>query len=208
MGNELTRANALSEINQQRRLLESMSELARIGSWRVDLKGQKISWSKVTREIHEVDSDFEPDLATAINFYKQGYSRDHINELVRKGMEEGAAWNTELQIVTAKGKEVWVAAMGQPELENDKVFALFGTFQDIDDRVRSTLMLKQEKERAESAAKAKSAFLANMSHEIRTPMNSVIGILELLDQGPLSDTQHAQLSLAKTSAQEIGRAHV
>ena len=205
VGNELTRANAFSEINQQRRLLESMSELARIGSWRVDLKRQQISWSKITREIHEVESDFEPSLETAINFYKKGKGRDQIRELVRKGMEEGAAWNTELQIVTAKGKEVWVAAMGQPEIENGKVVSIFGTFQDIDDRVRSNLMLKQEKEKAESAVKAKSAFLANMSHEIRTPMNGVIGILEMLGQGPLTDSQTSQLLLAKTSAQGLLR---
>lgn len=205
VGNELTRANAFSEINQQRRLLESMSELARIGSWRADLKRQQISWSKITREIHEVESDFEPSLETAINFYKKGKSRDQIRELVRKGMEEGAAWNTELQIVTAKGKEVWVAAMGQPEIENGKVVAIFGTFQDIDDRVRSNLMLKQEKEKAESAVKAKGAFLANMSHEIRTPMNGVIGILEMLGQGPLTDSQTSQLLLAKTSAQGLLR---
>jgi signal transduction histidine kinase/ligand-binding sensor domain-containing protein/CheY-like chemotaxis protein/HPt (histidine-containing phosphotransfer) domain-containing protein len=36
------------------------------------------------------------------------------------------------------------------------------------------------KDRAESAARAKSQFLANMSHEIRTPMNGVIGMTELL----------------------------
>ncbi len=40
--------------------------------------------------------------------------------------------------------------------------------------------LRKEKERAESANKAKSTFLANMSHEIRTPMNSIIGFSEIL----------------------------
>ncbi len=42
--------------------------------------------------------------------------------------------------------------------------------------------LIQEKERAESAAIAKSAFLANMSHEIRTPMNAIIGFSEVVLQ--------------------------
>ncbi|HTB86582.1 MAG TPA: two-component regulator propeller domain-containing protein [Steroidobacteraceae bacterium] len=44
----------------------------------------------------------------------------------------------------------------------------------------SNAELLTAKERAESAARAKSQFLANMSHEIRTPMNGVIGMTELL----------------------------
>ena len=42
---------------------------------------------------------------------------------------------------------------------------------------------------AEAANKAKSQFLANMSHEIRTPMNGMLGMVELLMRGPLTDEQ-------------------
>ncbi len=40
--------------------------------------------------------------------------------------------------------------------------------------------LREAKELAEDASKAKSRFLANMSHELRTPLNAVIGYTELL----------------------------
>lgn len=42
--------------------------------------------------------------------------------------------------------------------------------------------LEIEKERAETANKAKSDFLANMSHELRTPLNAIIGFSEILAQ--------------------------
>ncbi len=50
--------------------------------------------------------------------------------------------------------------------------------------------LRREKERAESASRAKTTFLANMSHELRTPLNAVIGAAQLLEQ---SDFEQSHL---------------
>jgi signal transduction histidine kinase/CheY-like chemotaxis protein len=54
--------------------------------------------------------------------------------------------------------------------------------------------LRREKERAESASRAKTSFLANMSHELRTPLNAVIGAAQLLQQ---SDAELEQAHLVE-----------
>lgn len=74
--------------------------------------------------------------------------------------------------------------------------------QEIQAREQAELALREAKELAESANRAKSRFLANVSHELRTPLTVILGYCDLLQmqvtndnystvRGDLSRIQHA-----------------
>ncbi|CAH1216110.1 Sensor histidine kinase RcsC [Paenibacillus auburnensis] len=63
--------------------------------------------------------------------------------------------------------------------------------------------LKELKEEAEAANRAKSLFLATVSHEIRTPMNGILGMTELLGAEGMAEEQQSYLQVIRDSAQYL-----
>jgi PAS domain S-box-containing protein len=81
---------------------------------------------------------------------------------------------------------------------------LFATvFENITERTRTQAELRQAKEAAEAANRAKGEFLANMSHELRTPLNGVLGMLQLLADMPLNEDQMLLLQTALESGRGL-----
>ncbi|MBC7716239.1 MAG: PAS-domain containing protein, partial [Pseudorhodobacter sp.] len=101
-----------------------------VGGWALDVATQTLSWSDETCRIHEVAPGHQPTLEEATGYYP-AEAKQTIQRAVEVGIASGRGWDLELPLVTARGRPIWVRAMGEVESVNGTPVRLFGAFQDI-----------------------------------------------------------------------------
>jgi len=202
------------------RLAEMASTLARMGGWDVDLTQRTIHLSDEVCRIHEVPPGTTLSIEDGFEAYAPEW-RERMRDVLTACGRQGVPFDEEVEVVTARGRRVWVRSVGRAATDETGVIVrVEGAIQDITERrkldeelqrhrdhleelvAERTGQLAEARRAAEAANRAKSAFLANMSHEIRTPMNGVLGMVEVLGKTPLTD-QQAELV---ATIQESGRA--
>lgn len=163
------------DLNQTKKFLEQTNKVARVGGWELDVERKEIYWTAITKEIHGVSPNFEPDLSTAINFYQEGESRDKITKATLLAMEKGVPWELELQMINANGKELWVKAIGETEMKDGKCKRVFGTFQDIDEQKKNELEIIQARKLFDD--------VLNAASEVSIIATDAKGIITVFNKG-------------------------
>lgn len=114
-----------------KRMLEIAGTSAKFGAWRYQVHADVLEWSTQTARIHDEPDGFSPKPEDALTYFAPEY-QTVLLALLQSCLDDGVPFGETLQIVTAKGRRLWVRVTGEVERdESGAVIALQGSFQDI-----------------------------------------------------------------------------
>lgn len=138
------RLKAERELKRTKEILEQTSFVAKVGGWEIDVQNQTVFFSDINKATLEAPPSFTLELETSLDFFKEGESRDKVLEAFTQCFKKGIPFDIEVQIISLRGNERWVRALGQAEYENGRCSRLYGTFQDIDEQVKLVKIIKDK----------------------------------------------------------------
>lgn len=138
------RLKAERELKSTKEILEQTSLVAKVGGWEIDVQNQKVFFSDINKATLEAPPEFVLDLESALTFFKEGEARERVFDAFTQCFKKGIPFDIEVQIITFKGNERWVRALGQAEYSNGRCKRLYGTFQDIDEQVKLVQIIKDK----------------------------------------------------------------
>src|SRR5688572_23169844 len=154
-------------------------------------------WTGHARDILLSGKKFQALLAIGSKIYYE----THLAPLLQM---QGFANEIALEIVRADGRILPVLLNSSLRRDNDGTPLVYRiTLFDATDRRRYERELLLARRKAEQVAKDKADLLAMLSHDIRNPLNAVMGVVQLLDAGELSESQHRFVRLLKSSSENM-----
>lgn len=158
---------AQESLRENEVMLRAASRTARLGGWVVDLASGRIKWSDEVCAIHELPAGSSPTLEEGIAYYAPECI-DRIRALFQACARDGTSFDEELQIITARGRRVWVRAIGEAVRDADgRIVQVQGAFQDISEKKGTEAELQRLESRLSVAMEAMTDAFLTVDREYR-----------------------------------------
>ncbi|HET9235693.1 MAG TPA: response regulator [Oligoflexus sp.] len=199
---DVTQSRRLAEdARQARERLELALKVGRIGIW---------EWNMLTGAVYRDEQIYAMHERTADSFPSNWLDvlhpddRAHMEQQLQDCIQNGTVMDAMVRIMLPSGGIRHLRSIARIIFDNvHQTRVLTGVNWDATEQMEREERLQEAKTKAEEASRAKSDFLANMSHEIRTPLNGIFGMLSLLKESPLTQTQKEMIHTVESCSEGL-----
>lgn len=201
------------DVTQQVRAEEEREKAERIYRLMTEEASDIIALYGTSGRITFVSNALQRTLGLTIEDVEDGKFLNHVHPAdieeahkISRNQQDGSSNTACFRMRHRDGHHVWIECTVRPVHGEDGMTRhVISVARDVSERKAQELFLREERERAEAANRAKSTFLANMSHELRTPLNAIIGFSDIMHEevlGPIGNPRyHEYASLIRQSGQ-------
>jgi PAS domain S-box-containing protein len=186
--------------------LVEAQRLAHLGSWEWHPATDRWVWSDEVYRLFGLDPGSAFPTCRALLNAAHPADRARVEQVLDEARSHLTSFEIQHRVQLPDGTDRFVHQQAEAYQRDGELPAFLGTIQDVTERVRTEAAMREAKESAQEADRAKTKLLSMASHELRTPLTAIQGYIEMVvgdPAGELSEEQREFLEVAHRNTRRL-----